>query len=175
MAKSTDAKSRQLVGLVFLVTVMTSIFTVQLFGEKQKHCEGGELLVRHAYFECDKKKGTWMAVEDQYFACPPGRAVRKFRVDEMPVEYPCGKNGVAAPRVAGGLYRELKGDPTCVAPTKEKTILVTECVSGSWAHLTYDVYKCADGSTRIALPATSVTTPSPLVACDKEPPMPDIR
>jgi hypothetical protein len=131
-------------------------------------CNGGELLVRHAYSECNSD-GFWHVVEDAYYACPPNGRITRFRVFDKKTEQRCGA-GQAAPNPIGTLFKVA--DETCQAPVKVGTVVITECRNGLWDHATYTLFECLDKSRRVSrTPESSVTTG---VRCTDAPPPPPI-
>ncbi|MGC9950650.1 MAG: hypothetical protein ABSF64_30145 [Bryobacteraceae bacterium] len=110
-------------------------------------CDGGQLLVRHAYSTCIDK--TWHVVEDDYYLCPPGQNTTGFRVFDHDTKTPCTDS---APNPVGNVFKGFDG--ACQAPVKVGEIVISECVLGFWENATYDLYQCVDGSRRIAIPAT---------------------
>lgn len=140
----------------------------QLQSGLETPCAGGELLVRQAYSVCNPD-GYWHVVEDAYYACPPNGEVRKFRVGDTKTEQVC-TNGVAAPAIAGNVFRQLEGDETCIAPKLIGDIRILECVGGVWEIAIYYMYECLDGTRRISIPARARTRTN--TPCDQPPPPP---
>ncbi|MCI0603896.1 hypothetical protein L0156_12895 [bacterium] len=138
----------------------------------ERPCANGEVRVRHAYSECNKKDGFWYVVEDNYYACPPKGAIKKYRVAEIKTAQKCG-DGQPRPKIAGTTFKALSADDSCVSAKQIGSIVIAECIGDSWALLTYDLYECLDKSRRISIPASGIqqtTTP-----CQKEPPAPNVR
>jgi hypothetical protein len=127
-------------------------------------CTGGELLVRHAYSECNSD-GFWHVVEDAYYACPPNGQITRFRVYDKKTEQRCGA-GQVAPNPIGTLFKVA--EETCQAPVKVGTVVITECRNGLWDHATYTLFECLDRSRRISRTPESIVTTG--VRCSDAPP-----
>jgi len=145
-----------------------AVVTVTAF-TPQIPCAGGELLVKHAYSECNAD-GFWHVVEDDYYACPPNGAVTKFRVADDATTQPCGA-GQNPPSPVGLIYpTAAQAGATCQSPTKLGEIQVCEVVGGLWSLSTYIKYQCADGAIYYSGPTQNVPMNPPTSGNQPPPP-----
>jgi hypothetical protein len=129
-------------------------------------CEGGKLLVRHAYSEC-APDGFWHVVEDDYYDCPP---TKKFRVWDAPTDQPCkGDKKVPAPNPIGTGYVQFNGSG-CSHSELVGTMDVYECENGVWSLNTYEVFDCEDGRKLVKLKDRKLTNKP----CNEPPPELDL-
>jgi RHS repeat-associated protein len=132
----------------------------------QTPCNGGQLLSRNAYSICNSD-GFWHVVEDDTYLCPALNLMQTFRVSDVATTQPCGQ---APPPVVGTVFQPLNGATNCQSPALTGTVTMSECVDGFWQQSTYGVYRCANGTRWIDVPAWKITrTTTP---CTNVPPTP---
>jgi hypothetical protein len=147
--------------------VMASTTSMFNAAALQTPCDGGTLLVRQAYSECNPD-GFWHVIEDDYYQCPDG-SVQKFRVADTKTTDPCGK---AVPSPVG-LLCPTSADvaATCQSSVLIGQVTILECVGGMWSASTYLLYECLGGTKYLSGPVQNVPV-NPATPCSQPPPPP---
>ena len=139
----------------------------------QTPCEGGKLVVSHAYSECGED-GFWHVVQDDAYKCPE---LKWFRVaPDTPTLQRCKEGAgpvAAAPNPVGTGYKDFHGDTSCVPIERtDQTITISVCENGFWLNKTYRLYVCPDRSKRITEPPDSLLRTEK--KCTEPPPPPTV-
>ncbi|MGH7869216.1 MAG: hypothetical protein ACREP9_16675, partial [Candidatus Dormibacteraceae bacterium] len=151
-----------------ILPLLTSLAAGLSYGQtNQTPCTGGQLLARNAYSLCETD-GFWHIVEDDSYLCPGTNLIQTFRVSDVPTTQACGQ---AAPPVVGTVFQPLNGATNCQSPTLSGTVTISECVDGFWEQSTYGVYRCANGTKWIDVPAWTITRTT--LPCTNPPPTPN--
>jgi RHS repeat-associated protein len=126
----------------------------------------GQLLSRNAYSLCETD-GFWHVVEDDTYACYQSNVTQTYRVSDVATTQPCSN---PPPAVVGTVFQPLNGATNCQSPALTGTVTISDCADGFWQQSTYGIYRCANGTRWIDVPAWTIagtTTP-----CTDPPPTP---